>query len=141
MNYDYKQTAFSKAILSGLFAGITATLANLVYDFVYRDITQFQPSTIINVPSIILASTLLLTIAGLIFHLFRHYLKRGRAIYKFLLLVLTLLCVYFSIHVQRSADPVITNQFRWLLTGVVIILGSLAVFFIPYLFDHEHIYD
>jgi len=141
MNYDYKQTDFSKALLSGLFAGIVATLANLAYDFFYRDITEFQLSQIINVPSIILASTLLLTIAGLIFYFFQHYIKKGSILYRIIFFILTLGCIYLSMQVQRSSDPIISNEFKWLLTGVVAILGGLAVFFIPYLFDHEDIYN
>ena len=141
MNYDYKQTDFSKALLSGLFAGIIATLANLGYDFFYRDITGFQLSQIINVPSIIIASTLLLTIAGIGFYCFQHFIRNGTRFYKFIFILLTLLCVYLSIHVQRSVDPLISYEFKWLLTGIVVILGGLAVFFIPYLFKHEDIYS
>jgi hypothetical protein len=141
MNYDYKQTDFSKALLSGLFAGIIATLANLGYDFFYREITGFQLSQIINVPSIIMGSTLLLTVAGMGFYCFKHYIRNGGLFYKFIFILLTLFCGYLSMHVQRSADPIITNEFKWLLTGIVIILGSLAVFFIPYLFKHEDIYS
>src|SRR5436190_4918486 len=108
MNYDYKQTDFSKALLSGLFAGIIATLANLGYDFFYRDVTGFQLSQIINVPSIIMGSTLLLTIAGMGFYCFQHYIRNGGLFYKFIFILLTLLCVYLSIHVQRSADQLIS---------------------------------
>ena len=141
MNYDYEQTDFSKAILAGLFAGITATLANLVYDFFYRDVTGFALSQIINVTSIILFSTLLLTIAGVIFHLFQHYLKNGSRIYTVVFTLLTLISVYAGMHVQRSADPVITNEFKYLFLGVIVILGALAAFFIPYLYHHNKIYS
>lgn len=141
MNYDYQQTEFSKAILAGLFAGIIATLLNLGYDFFYRDITGFQLSQIINVPSIIIASTLLLTIAGLFFYFFHHYLKHGGIVYRIIFLLLTLFCAYLSMHVQRSSDPVVSNNFKWLLFGVVVILGSLVVFYIPYLFDNDKIYN
>jgi hypothetical protein len=141
MNYDYQQTDFSKALLSGLFAGIVATLANLVYDFFYRDITGFQLSQIINVPSLILASTLLLTIAGLIFYFFRHYIKKGSMLYRIIFFLLTIACIYFAMQVQRSSDPITSNEFKWLLAGVVAILGIAAVFYIPYLFDHENIYN
>ncbi|QEC66364.1 hypothetical protein FRZ67_03245 [Panacibacter ginsenosidivorans] len=141
MNYDYQQTDFSKALMAGLFAGIVATLANLGYDFFYRDITGFQLSQIINVASIIIASTLLLTIAGIGFYFFKHNIKKGGIIYRLIFFVLTFLCVYLSVHVQRSTDPIVSNEFRGLLTGIVIILGGLAVFFIPYLFDHDEIYS
>jgi len=141
MNYDYRQTEFSKAVLSGLFAGIIATLINLAYDYFYRDMTGFQLSTIINVPSIILASTLLLTIAGLIFYVFKHFIRKGSLIYRVVFLAITIFCVYLSLHAHRSANPVLAYEFKWLLFGVVVVLGGLAAFFIPYLFDHEEIYS
>lgn len=140
MNYDYKQTDFSKALLAGLFAGIIATLANLAYDYFFRDITEFSPSQIINVPSIIMVSTLLLTIAGIIFHFMEHYLKGGKIIYVILFVLVTAYCLYESMHVQRSTDPVVTAQFQKLLAGVVLITGVGALF-IPYLYSHDKIYN
>lgn len=139
MDYDYQQTDFSKAVLAGLFAGIAATVANLVYDYIYRDITSYWPSEIINVSSIIVATTLLLTIAGIIFHLFRKYIKNGGTGYLIVFTVLTLLCIYWAMHVQRSIDPVVTEEFRQLLSGVVIISG-VGVLLIPYLYNHAKIF-
>ena len=139
MDYDYQQTHFSKAVLAGLFAGIAATLANLLYDYVYRDITSYWPSEIINVSSIIVATTLLLTVAGIIFHLFRQYIKNGSTGYFIFFTALTALCIYGALHVQRSSDPVVTIEFRQLLLGVVIISGAAALL-IPYLYRHSKIF-
>lgn len=141
MNYDYQQTEFSKSLMAGLFAGLIATLINLVFDFFYRDFTGFQLSQIINVPSIIMASTLLLMIAGLVFYVFHHYIKNGTTLYSIVFLLLTIACAYFAMHVQRSPDPIISESFRWLLSGVVIILGGTAAFYIPYLFKHHTIFS
>lgn len=141
MNYDYEQTDFSKAVLAGLFAGILATLVNLAYDYVYRDISGFGLSEIINVASIILVSTLLLTIAGLIFYFLQHNIKGGDKIYIIIFLALTAFCIYGALHVQRSPDPVISDEFRKLLLGIVIISGGLASLFIPYLYKHEKIFS
>ena len=141
MNYDYQQTEFSKSLMAGLFAGLIATLANLAYDFFYRDVTGFPLSQIINVPIIIMASTLLLVIAGLIFYVFHHYIRKGSIVYRIIFLLLTGLCIYLAMHVQRSPDPVLANEFNWLLSGVVLILGLSATFYIPYLFDHDKIFN
>lgn len=141
MNYDYQQTEFSKSLMAGLFAGLIATLVNLAYDFFYRDVTGFALSEIINVPTIIMASTLLLMIAGLIFYLFHHYMKNGSIVYRIIFLLLTVLCIYLAMHVQRSADPILSNEFQWLLSGVVLILGGTATFYLPYLFDHDKIFN
>jgi len=141
MNYDYEQTAFSKAILSGLFAGIFATLVNLVYNFIFRGITQFNPSAIINVSSIIIVSVLVVTIAGILFYFFNHHIKGGGIIFRIFFFMLTVLAVYYSMQAPRSSDALVTKQFDELLAGIVIILGASIVFYIPYLFDHEKIYS
>jgi len=141
MNYDYEQTEFSKALLSGLFAGILATLANLIYNFIFRGITEFNPSSIINVSSIIIVSVLVVTIAGIIFYLFNHHIKRGSIIFRIFFFALTVVAVYFSMQAPLSSDALVTKQFDELLAGIVVILGAFIVFYVPYLFDHEKIYS
>ena len=141
MNYDYEQTEFSKAVLSGLFAGIIATCASLLFNMIFRSITQFNPSAIINVSSIIIGSVLILTIAGLLFYFFQHYIKGGSILFRIFFLLLTAIAVYFSMQVQRSTDATVSKQFEELLSGIVLISGSFIIFYIPYLFNHEHIYS
>ena len=141
MNYDYKQTEFSKAVLSGLFAGIIATCASLLFNMIFRSITQFNPSAIINVSSIIIGSVLVLTIAGLLFYFFQHYIKGGSILFRIFFLLLTAIAIYFSMQVQRSTDATVSKQFEELLSGIVLISGIFITFYIPYLFNHEHIYS
>ena len=141
MNYDYEQTEFSKAILSGLFAGIFATFANLIYNFIFRDITEFNPSSIINVSSIIIVSVLIVTIAGILFYFFNHYIKSGSMVYRIFFVLLTGVAVYYSMQAPRSSDPLVSKQFDELLAGIVIISGAFIVFYVPYLFNHEKIYS
>lgn len=140
MNYDYEQTEFSKALLSGLFAGIFATFANLIFNFVFRDITQFNPSSIINVSSLIIISVLLVTIAGIIFYFFNH-IKGGGILFRVFFIALTAAAVYYAMQVQRSSDATVSKQFQELLAGVIIILGGFIVFYVPYLFYHEKVYS
>jgi hypothetical protein len=141
MNYDYEHTEFSKAVLSGLFAGIIATFTNLIFNFAFRGITQFNPSSIINVSSIIIISVLLVTVAGVIFYLFHHYLKNGNILFRAFFIVLTAIAVYYAMQVQRSNDATVSKQFQELLAGVIIILGGFIIFYVPYLFNHEKIYS
>ena len=141
MNYDYEQTEFSKAVLSGLFAGIIATCASLLFNMIFRSITQFNPSAIINVSSIIIGSVLILTIAGLLFYFFQHYIKGGSILFRIFFLLLTAIAIYFSMQVQRSTDATVSKQFEELLSGIVLISGIFIIFYIPYLFNHEHIYS
>ena len=50
MNYDYVETPLYKSVMAGLAVGIVATCANLLYGFIYKDVTQFSPSfAVINV--------------------------------------------------------------------------------------------
>ena len=141
MNYDYEQTEFSKAILSGLFAGIMATCASLLFNMIFRSITQFNPSAIINVSSIIIASVLILTVAGLLFYFFQHYIKGGSIFFRIFFLLLTVIAIYFSMQVQRSTDATVSKQFEELLSGIILISSAFVIFYIPYLFNHESIYS
>ena len=141
MNYDYEQTDLSKSVLAGLFAGIMATCASLVFNIIFRGITQFNPSAIINVSSIIIGSVFILTIAGLLFYFFQHYMRGGSVVFRIFFLLVTCIAVYFSMQVQRSTDATVSKQFEELLSGVVLISGIFIIFYIPYLFRHEHIYS
>jgi hypothetical protein len=139
MNYDYEPTEFSKSLLAGVFAGIAATVLSLIFNFFYRGATGFGLSAIINVSTIIFVTILLLTIAGLLFHVFHHYFKRGTFIYIIVFTALSLLAVYGTLGVQRSPDPVLSFEFRELLLGIVIIYGVFASFIIPYLYNSNRI--
>ena len=141
MNYDYEQTELSKAVLSGLFAGIMATCASLLFNMIFRGITQFNPSAIINVSSIIIGSVLILTIAGLLFYFFQHYIKGGSILFRIFFLIVTVVAIYFSMQVQRPGDAAVSKQFEELLSGIVLISGAFIIFYIPYLFRNAHIYS
>jgi hypothetical protein len=141
MNYDYEQTELSKAVLSGLFAGIMATCASLLFNIIFRGITQFNPSAIINVSSIIIGSVLILTIAGVLFYFFHHYIKGGSIVFRIFFVLITAVAIYFSMQVQRSTDATVSKQFEELLSGIVLISGAFIIFYIPYLFKHSHIYS
>lgn len=141
MNYDYPQQSYlSKAILAGVFAGIAATLANLAYDFFFRNITQFVPAQIINVSTIIFTTMLFFTVSGLVYFFASKFIKKGDIVYIIVFAVLSLLCSQWAMHVNRSSDPLVTANFRILLLGIVAITGILSTFFIPYLMKHQKIF-
>ena len=141
MNYDYPQTRLSKSLLTGVFAGIVATLVNLVYDYIYRDLAKFYPSEIINVSSIIFATMLLFTISGIVYFLLSKFIKHGDILYIVIFCAITVYCFIASMHVQRSSDTSITEEFRGLLLGTVAVTGLLAAFLIPYLSKHDTLYN
>lgn len=140
MKYDYPQQSFlSKAVLAGVFAGIVATLANLTYDLVFRSATQFVPSQIINVATIIFTTMLVFTVAGVLYF-FANKIRQGTLLYIVLFGVLTVLCFSWGLHVRRSPDAKISADFRILLLGIVSITGLLTTFFVPYLMQHQGIF-
>lgn len=132
MNYDYQQTRFSKGIFVGLFVGITATLACLVYDFIFRLNTGYPLCTFVNVATIIFASLSFLSVVGLVYH-WLSIVRGGVVVFILLFLSLTVLGLFKTRDIQRSDNDLINIQFRWLLSGIIIIYGICSFFLIPYL--------
>lgn len=141
MNYDYPQTRLSKTLMTGVFAGIVATLINLAYDYFYRDFVKFYPSEFINVSSIIFITMLLFTIAGIIYFLLSKFVKHGDMLYIVVFCILTVISFYAGLHVNRSSNPAESQEFRGLLLGTVAVTGVLISFFIPYLTRHDKIFN
>jgi hypothetical protein len=139
MNHDYEQTEFSRSLLAGVFAGIAATILSLLYNTFFREFTGFPLSQIINVSTIIFILVLIVTIAGVVFHLFHHYLKNGTLVYQIAGILLTVLFIFGAMQVQRSPSAVLSVEFRELLSGIILITGLSVVFFIPFLFRHDYV--
>lgn len=138
MNYEVEQGPFYKSLMSGLFGGIVVTLVNLMYNFVYRGITRFNPSQLINVTSIIFVSILLSMVAGIIYYAIVPYGKKNKIVYNVLFIVLTVFITYTAFTVHRSSDILVSSQFHGLLAGIVIITGITDAFLIPYMAKHQN---
>ncbi len=139
MNYDYQQTDLSRSILAGLFAGIVATVGNLVFIFIYRRITAVYTFNLMDAFTTIFGSVILLLVCGLFFYFFVHYLKRGINIYRIIVFLITAGIIYVALQYHSSPGYSITKEFRVLFIGTQIIIGGLAAFLIPYLFRHDSI--
>ncbi len=139
MNHDYDQTPFSKSVLAGVFAGILATCLILIYNFIYRGSTAFPLSEIINVSTVIFASIIILTIAGIIYYFFINNMKAGKTVYIILFSIITLLAAFASMQVHRSGVKILNYEFHQLLLGTVLILGLCAVVGIPLLYKSKQI--
>ena len=135
----YNEIEFEKSVMSGLFAGIAATVLALIYNAYFRQYTDFSLSMIINVSSIIFALTILLTIAGIIFYEFHHFIKNGTLIFRAASLLITALLLFGVQYVQRSSNPAEAQQFRQLLIGIIAITGFCTVFLLPFLYKHDYI--
>ncbi len=134
---NYYQTPFLKALLSGLFAGISGTLLGLAFALIYRYSTGFFLFDYVNFPATIFGSNILLLACGIIYFYFRRSSKYGTAIYIMLFILLTAFLLIKIQGVQRSNVHQLTVEFRALLSGMVTILGICIFFLIPFLFGNK----
>jgi hypothetical protein len=137
MDYEFHQTPLSKAVLTGLFTGFTATIVCLIYNLIYRESTAFSLSDIINVSSLIFAVNLLFLVIGIIYYGFIKSFRKGGLIFMIVFVLLTVFFAWKAEGVHRSPDQLLNSEFRQLLLGVVIILGVSAAFLIPFLFSNK----
>ncbi|HEU4634314.1 MAG TPA: hypothetical protein VFS22_10030 [Flavisolibacter sp.] len=137
MDYEFHQSPLSKAILTGLFAGFTATIVCLVYNLIFRESTLFSLSDIINVSSLIFAVNLLFLVIGIIYYGFIRSFSKGNLIFITVFALLTVFFAWKAEGVHRSANEVLNTEFRQLLLGVVIIIGLSAAFLLPFLFHSK----
>jgi hypothetical protein len=139
MNYDYQQSDLSRSVLGGLFAGIIAAVANILFVFFYRGITQFYEFTGIDVTVIVFGSILLSLTCGIVFYLLVHYLKKGLSVYQVLVVIITIAIIYFGLAYRQTVMGTVPMHFRVLVTGTQTIIGGLACLFIPWVFKHDSI--
>lgn len=136
MNPTYL-TKFSKSILTGLFAGIVATLICLGYDVFYREGTRFPLSSIINVSSLIFFTNIVFVVIGVIYYGFLKTGKKGELFYIIAFVLLTIYFAFGAMSSHRSDDPLLNTEFHQLLLPIVIIMGAIAAFGIPFLFHYK----
>jgi hypothetical protein len=139
MNYEYPQTDFSRGILSGLFAGLVACVANTIFVLAYRSFTAFYEFNGIDVTVIVFGSIIQMIVSGWMFYLFVHYLKKGISFYRAAAILITIAILLVGIMVRRSVVGTAPDEFKFMVTGTQVIIGCLAAFFIPYLFRHDKI--
>ncbi|HVX48735.1 MAG TPA: hypothetical protein VHB48_01210 [Chitinophagaceae bacterium] len=139
MDYNYEQTPLSRSVFAGLAVGIIACLINLVYNYAFRDVTDYSLSTIVNVSSLIFASVLLPVVAGVIYYLLTMWTKAA-ANYIFIIIfgLLTAIVVVEAFGIQRSSNPVESMQFRWLYIGIMLVIGGLTTFMVPFFYTKNY---
>ena len=139
MNYDYPQTDLSRGLLSGLFAGLAAVAANIIFVLVFRSATQFYEFNGFDITVIIFGSLAECITCGILFYFFVHNLNRGVSFYRLIILIVTILIVVLGIVLRRSVMGEVPDNFKYMVAGVEVIIGCLAAFFIPYIFRHDKI--
>lgn len=134
METEMEHDSFYRSLMAGLFAGIIITIANLIFNFIYRGVTRFNPSEIVNVTSIIFVSLILSVLAGILYYLIVPYAGKSKYLFIILFFVLTVIVTYVAFNVTRSSsDANVTSQFHGLFAGIVIITGVVNALLIPYM--------
>lgn len=125
-----------RSTLTGLFCGIVATFMSLVYDVIFRAITTFPISGLVNVTTIIVVCTLFLLIIGGAYNLL-SYLKGGKVIFIALFFLITCFSIWKIMGLNMDADPGMNSQYRYLLAGITAIMGFCSCFLLPFLFNNK----
>jgi hypothetical protein len=140
MYEDPNQSILSKAILTGLFAGILATIACFIFEITYRFATKYGPSQFINVSSIIFIVNLILLTAGILYYGLKTTFRKGNAIFIFVSIITTAFCIWKSESFHRFTDYRLSQEFSHLLSGILLIVGIFALL-IPIFFNNKKISD
>ena len=139
MNYDYTQSNLSRSVLSGLYSGIIATAANVVFVNLYRWISGFEDFHGFDVTVIVFGTLFLSLACGIVFYWFVHYLKRGIPVYRVAVFIVTVLIILIGLYVRRTMEGHVPLDFRIIVIITQVIIGGLAMFLIPYLFKHDKV--
>jgi hypothetical protein len=130
-------TPFSRALLTGVFAGISATFICIIYNILYRGETSYQLFNIINVSSLIFGVNILFLIIGVVYYWFIRYIKRGGDIfYVATFILITVYCILKTSGIHRTEDPTWNMEFHHLLIAMIII-WSISAISIPVMFHSK----
>ena len=132
--------SFTKAVLTGLFLGISCTLLCFAYATTYRSITSFYLSSFINVTWIIFGCNLTLLTAGIVYSGFKKKFRYGNLFFLIFFVGIALLGLWKVGEIQRSNIPIDSEHFRGLLSGIIIIL-TIGIIFIPFLYRNKKFED
>lgn len=136
MNYEYHQSPFSKAMLTGVFVGFVVTIVCLIYNVIFRTSTGFTPADFINVSSLIFALNLFFWIIGIIYASLLQSFKKADTIFEVLFVLLMAFLLWKGGTVHRLEDLGLNSQFKVLLEGILII-NTIGIVLIPFLYRHR----
>jgi hypothetical protein len=138
---QYEKPVFTKAILAGLFSGFFSTCVALFYNIVYRGMTHYNPSQLINISSIIFSTLILAVVAGVVLYLCITYIKTGGVIiFRVLFLILFVVLAMAAVRFQSGPGLPMYEGFTGLLFGLDIIFGVFIVILIPYFYKHHELF-
>ena len=129
---------FSKALLAGALTGLAATVANLIYNLVFRSIVHYTPDEEFNFFSITLSSMLVLTLIGMLFFVFVKYMSSKAFVVTVSIIVIAVVCITAFLHADPNETAFYGNH--GLIAGFVIISGIFACTLLPYLYNHSKLF-
>lgn len=133
MDHEYKKTELSRSIMSGVFSGLIAVVSCMLFEFIYRSVTGYSGSAIVNVNSIVFILMILFIVGGLIYDVFHHYLKHPNLYFILVAVLGTAITLLISLRIHESG----VNGIEGLVIGITLISGLLAAFLIPALYKSE----
>ncbi len=141
MNNPPGSISLSKSILAGLLTGIICAIAGVVYNIVYREITDFARGEIIMPVSLFIGLPVLLVMGGFAYFLLVKHLPAGHSWYIVLSLVFLAALIIVTILDTRQNSNGLFAGMRGLCIGLEIITTLLAIILIPYFARHSRIYE
>jgi hypothetical protein len=127
MEQKIHRSHFYEAMMTAVFVGFFATIVCLVYDIVFRAQTGFPLTSLINVSTIIFTVMLFFLVIGLIYYSMLAAFKKADVVFISLFILLAILFIWMSGNVHRSDIPKLNGEFKSLLLGIIIILGTACV--------------
>lgn len=132
-----EKTITSNAILTAVFAGIVATLLSFIYYLVFKDVTDFPYSSLINVSSLIFIINTVFLVLGFIYYMFLKIARRADLAFMVCMCVLTAIAVWAAAGVHRASNGLINREFHELLIGLILIIGVTALAGMPFLYHNK----
>lgn|SRR6476620_10328358 len=132
-----EKTITSNAILTAVFAGIAATLLSFVYYLIFKDVTGFPYSSLINVSSLIFIINIIFLVIGFIYYMFIKISKRADLAFIICMCVLTALGIWGALGIHRADNGMLNTEFHELLIGLILIIGVTAFAGIPLLYHNK----
>ncbi len=137
-NYETTPSPFYKSLMAGLFTGIIITIFNLVFASIYRSITSFNLSMVVNITTIIFFSLIASVVAGLLYYFIVPFSQKSKSIYSLIWLVLTASLIFGAFTIHREGDIKISQQFHFIVAGILVITCLFDIFLIPYMSTHKN---
>ena len=135
--YSNYLTPFSKSLLTGVFAGISATFICIIYNIVYRSETSYGLFSFFNVSSLIFAVNILFMFIGVVHYWFTKFIKRGEVVYALFFALLTIFLILKIPAIHRVNDVTENTEFHHLAIAMTLIMGIAAAIGIPVLFHSK----